>query len=79
LNIFQNQTDPAGIGRGNEFSARKNYATHLIDIALLMANVSQLKAVLDFGEKHKYVFIIVHKISFLNNRLLPTCTITITT
>jgi len=61
LNIFQDQTDSPGIKRGiNEFSARRNYAIHLIDIALLMANVSQLKAVLDFGENHKYVFIILY-------------------
>ncbi|KAK3584433.1 hypothetical protein CHS0354_017713 [Potamilus streckersoni] len=49
------QTNPPG----NLYVVKRNFIHQLMDVALLMANVSQLKALLELGSKDKYYYLLL--------------------
>ncbi|KAL3883391.1 hypothetical protein ACJMK2_029765 [Sinanodonta woodiana] len=49
------QTNPPG----NLYVVKRNFIHQLMDVALLMANVSQLKALLELGNKDKYYYLLL--------------------
>ncbi|KAL3883392.1 hypothetical protein ACJMK2_029660 [Sinanodonta woodiana] len=48
------QTNPPG----NLYVVKRNFIHQLMDVALLMANVSQLKALLELGSEDKYYYLL---------------------
>ncbi|XP_076861437.1 ninjurin-2 isoform X1 [Brachyhypopomus gauderio] len=50
---------PAGRLNMNHYATKKSVAESMLDVALLMANASQLKAVLEQGPEFKYYITVV--------------------
>ncbi|KAK3584432.1 hypothetical protein CHS0354_017712 [Potamilus streckersoni] len=49
------QTNPPS----NLYVVKRNFIHQLMDVALLMANISQLKALLELGSKDKYYYLLL--------------------
>ncbi|XP_061108719.1 ninjurin-2 isoform X1 [Conger conger] len=53
------QQERAGLINMNQYATKKSVAESMLDVALLMANASQLKAVLEQGPDFKYYITLV--------------------
>ncbi|KAA0720673.1 Ninjurin-1 Nerve injury-induced protein 1 [Triplophysa tibetana] len=55
----QPNLQPAGTLNMNHYATKKTVAESMLDVALLMANASQLKAVLEQGPEFKYYLTVI--------------------
>ncbi|KAJ8386923.1 hypothetical protein AAFF_G00165200 [Aldrovandia affinis] len=53
------QTERAGLINLNQYTTKKSLSESMLDVALLLANVAQLKAVLEQGPDFKYYITVV--------------------